>query len=346
MVRKAIRAPRRGTEGKGAELRLGRRAVRLDPERRLVADEAGEEYEYGTLLLATGGRVRRLPFGPGEVIYFRTLADYRRLRELADRGERFTVPGGGFIGSEIAAALASSGKRVTIVFPGSAIADRIFPRALAEHVSFAYQERGVVLRPGSSVLDIRQEGGGEAARIRTPSGATEWNEGDGVVAGIGIQPDTELAVATGLPCDDGILVDDLLRTSRRDVIAADDVPSFLRPALGRRVRVEHEDNALTMGKQAGRNMAGAAERYRHLSSFYSDLFDLGYEAVRDLDSRLQVVTDWADPYRKGVVYCTDGVRVRGVLLWKVWDKVPAARALIESAQPLRPPDLRSCIPID
>jgi NADPH-dependent 2,4-dienoyl-CoA reductase/sulfur reductase-like enzyme len=154
----------RDTQAKGAELRLGRRAVRLDPARKLVTDDQGEEYEYGSLLIATGGRVRRLPVGAENVIHYRTLADYRRLRALADRGERFTVIGGGFIGSEIAAALATNGKKVTMVFPQSTIAERVFPRDLAEHVSFYYQEKGVVLRPGSSVLDVRRHGSGTATR--------------------------------------------------------------------------------------------------------------------------------------------------------------------------------------
>jgi NADPH-dependent 2,4-dienoyl-CoA reductase/sulfur reductase-like enzyme len=334
----------RGTQGKSADLRLGRRALRLDSDRRLVVDDAGDEYEYGSLLLATGGRVRRLTFGGDDVIYFRNLHDYRRLRHLADRHQRFTVIGGGFIGSEIAAALTVNGKTVTMVFPGEAIGDRVFPRRLAEQLSFAYQEKGVVLRPGSSALDIRRQSGGIVTTIKTSSEGTDRVEGDGVVAGIGIEPDILLAAAAGLRCENGIVVDSLLRTSKPDVFAAGDVAAFPSRALGRRIRVEHEDNALMMGKHAGRNMAGANEPYTHLAYFYSDLFDFGYEAVGDLDSRLEVVADWSEPYAKGVVYYTDGSRVRGVLLWNVWDQVPAARALIESNERISPARLPGRIP--
>ena len=333
----------RNTEAKGAELRLGRRAVRLDPARKLVTDDQGETYEYGSLLIATGGRVRRLPVGGENVIHFRTLADYRRLRALADHGDSFTVIGGGFVGSEIAAALATNGKKVTMVFPQSTIAERVFPRDLAEHVSFYFQEKGVILRTGSSVLDVRRQGGGAATRIKSASGTEEWIESDGVVAGVGIQPDVELAAAAELRCDNGVVVDSLLRTSHHSIFAAGDVASFVSPALGRRIRVEHEDNALAMGRQAGRNMAGAEEPYTHLAYFYSDLFELGYEAVGDIDSRLEVVRDWAEPFRKGVIYYTDGSRVSGVLLWNVWDKVPAARKLIEAGDPLRPTEMRGRI---
>jgi NADPH-dependent 2,4-dienoyl-CoA reductase/sulfur reductase-like enzyme len=334
----------RGTEDKGAEVRRGRRAVRLDPGARQVGDDAGETYTYRSLLLATGGRVRRLPFGGDEVIYFRTLADYRRLRELADHGDRFVVIGGGFIGSEIAAALVTNGKHVTMVFPEEAIGQRVFPRDLAEHISLVYREKGVAVEARARVTEIAGESGRAVVRLRTADGVSETILADGVVAGIGIEPDTELAASAGLEIQDGIVVDEMLRAGRPDILAAGDVASFHSPALGRRLRVEHEDNALSMGLQAGRNMAGAAEAYRHLPMFYSDLFDRGYEAVGDLDSRLTTVADWSDPYRKGVVYYLEADRVRGVLLWNLWDQVPAARALIESGERTSASELRGRIP--
>jgi hypothetical protein len=107
------------------------------------------------------------------------------------------------------------------------------------------------------------------------------------------------------------------------------------------MRVEHKDNANTMGRQAGRNMAGASEAYDHLSYFYSDLFELGYEAVGELDPRQETFTDWKEPFNKGVVYYLAGGRVRGVLLWNVWDSVPAARALIAEKGPFKPADLKN-----
>ena len=111
---------------------------------------------------------------------------------------------------------------------------------------------------------------------------------DGVVAGLGIEPNLDLAKMAGLQTADGIVVDERLRTSQPDIYAAGDVASFYNPALDRRLRVEHEDNANTMGRLAGRNMAGSAEPYHHLPFFYSDLFELGYEAVGKLDSRLSI----------------------------------------------------------
>jgi hypothetical protein len=99
------------------------------------------------------------------------------------------------------------------------------------------------------------------------------------------------------------------------------------------MRVEHEDNANTMGLMAGRSMAGDSVEYTHLPFFYSDMFDLGYEAVGRLDSRLETVADWQEPFRKGTVYYLKDGRVRGVLLWDIWGKVDGARELIAEPGP-------------
>ncbi len=120
-----------------------------------------------------------------------------------------------------------------------------------------------------------------------------------------------------------------------DVFAAGDVASFPYLALGTRVRVEHEDHANTHGRVAGANMAGAEIRYDHLPFFYSDMFDLGYEAVGEVDSGLLTVERWDEPNRKGVVaYVDEARRPRGFLLWDTWGKVDAARALIVAGNPV------------
>lgn len=164
------------------------------------------------------------------------------------------------------------------------------------------------------------------------------------MAGIGTVPNTDLASAAGLSVENGIEVDERLRTSHPDVFAAGDVASFVAPALGKRIRVEHEDNAVTMGRAAGRSMAGDPSPYTHLPFFYSDLFEMGYEAVGELDPRGELVADWKEPLRKGVVYYLSAGRVRGVLLWNTWDQVDAARALIAQPGPFRAADLVGRLP--
>lgn len=330
----------RGTAELGVELHLERAAVALAPGARRVVDDGGTAYTYDRLLIATGGSPRTLPGAADGVIYFRTLQDYRRLRELADSGRRFAVIGGGFIGSEIAAALATSGREVIMLFPEDGIGARIFPPGLARFLNDYYREHGVEVRTGALVSGVRAKDSGFV--VLTQGG--EEMAVDGVVAGLGIRRNTELARGAGLEVDDqGIVVDEFLRTSDPHIFAAGDVASFPSRALGRRVCVEHEDNANTMGMRAGQAMAGELAPYDHLPFFYSDLFDLGYEAVGETDPRLQVVEDWEEPYRKGVLYYLAGGRVRGVLLWNVWRRLKAARQLVAGAESVRPEELKGRI---
>jgi NADPH-dependent 2,4-dienoyl-CoA reductase/sulfur reductase-like enzyme len=140
------------------------------------------------------------------------------------------------------------------------------------------------------------------------------------------------------------VVDEYLCTSREGIYAAGDVANFHNPALDRRMRVEHEDNANSMGETAGRNLAGAQRRYDHLPFFYSDLFDLGYEAVGEISTRHRIVEDWKEKFREGVVYYLEAGRVRGVLLWNTWGQVDAARALIAEPGPFGPEQLKGRLP--
>jgi NADPH-dependent 2,4-dienoyl-CoA reductase/sulfur reductase-like enzyme len=305
-------------------MHLGKKVVAINPSKKTATDDAGNVYTYEKLLLATGGVVRRFPDFDGSIVYFRTVDDYRRLRELSDRASDFVVIGGGFIGSEIAASLAMNDKRVTLIFPENAIGARVYPRALAEFLNSYYREKGVDVLASETIKSIRVIGG---KSIVTTGNGREISA-DGVVAGLGILPNAELAAQAGLAIGNGIIVDEFLRTSNLDIYAAGDVANFNSAILNKRMRVEHEDNANTMGEMAGRNMAGQMDAYRHQPFFYSDLFDLGYEAVGELDPSMDIVEDWKEPFRKGVIYYLRNGRVRGVLLWNTWGQVPAATELI------------------
>ncbi|MGH3135965.1 MAG: NAD(P)/FAD-dependent oxidoreductase [Gaiellaceae bacterium] len=331
----------RGTPELGVDIHTGRRIVRLDLAGRSVTDDAGESHMYERLLLATGGTPRRLQAGDEDVVYFRTIDDFRRLHAFAERGGRVAVIGGGFIGSEIAAALTTNGCSVTIVFPDSGIGARLFPSELSSFVNDYYASKGVHVVPEELVENIARDG--SAFRLTTNAGRSI--DADTVVAGLGIVPATELAEQAGLDVDDGILVDEHGGAGGRDdVFAAGDVARFPVAALGGTRRVEHEDHANTHGRMVGANMAGAHERYDHLPFFYSDLFELGYEAVGDVDSRLATLEEWADPNRKGVVGYVDGDGMaRGFLLWDVWGKVDDGRALIRSGAALDVDALRGLL---
>ena len=336
----------RGTQEFGAQLHLGRQARALDPRDKRVTDDQGTVYTFDKLLLATGGTPRRLPFGGDHIVYYRTLRDYQRVRALADQGGRLAVIGGGFIGSEIAAALAMNQKEVMIILPEESIGERLFPHDLSHFLNDFYRRKEVEVLPLTSAVGLEERQGRLALKMRgVKVGDEQEILVDGVIAGIGIQPDVELARAAGLKVDNGIVVDESLRTTHADIYAAGDVANFYNPALGKTIRVEHEDNANTMGHTAGQIMAGASILYHHLPFFYSDLFELGYEAVGELDSRAEIVADWKEPFRKGVVYYLREGRVRGVLLWDVWGQVDAARRLIAEPGPLRPQDLKGRLPV-
>jgi NADPH-dependent 2,4-dienoyl-CoA reductase/sulfur reductase-like enzyme len=329
-----------GTDRSGAVLHLQRRVEVLDRDDRSARDDHGDTYRYRRLLLATGATPRKLPFAGDRVINYRTLDDYLALRRHATPGAQIAVVGGGFIGSEIAASLAGIGCQVTMLFPGESVGAGRFPAALAKFVDGYYRERGVKLVPGVKVVDGKVDAGG--VEVALSDGTTL--HADAVVAGLGVTPNTQLAERAGLRVDNGVIVDEQLRSSDADIFAAGDAANFHNAALDRRLRVEHENAAVSMGQHAGRAMTGAGEPYTTLPFFYSDLFDLGYEAVGLLDDRLDVVENWTVPYREGVVYYLDEGRVRGVLLWNVWGQVDAARDLIAERGPHDAESVRGRLP--
>lgn len=327
----------RHTENERVQFHLDCKIERIDVKEKRALDDKSSTYTFDKLLLATGGRPRLLPFGAERIIYYRTVADYRRLRALTEKKKGFAVIGNGFIGSEIAAALSMNGKKVVMIFPGEGICHRIFPRELSKFVTDYYREKGVEIIAGESVTGLEERQG--ESFLKTSGGREVAAEG--VVAGIGIEPNVELARDAGLKVENGILVNEFLQTrTNPDIYAAGDAARFYNPALGNYLRVEHEDNANTMGRIAGGNMAGKSDPYNHLPFFYSDLFDLGYEAVGELDARLETFGDWKSPFREGVVYYLREGRVRGVLLWNVWGKVDEARSLISEPGPFKPAELK------
>lgn len=315
----------------------GRTARALDPRNKQITDDDGATYHFEKLLLATGSTPRRLPFGGDQIIYYRTLDDYERVRKLTERGDRFAVIGAGFIGSEMAAALAMIGKRVTLIFPGEAIGSRMYPAELARAVNALFRAKGVDVVPGTEAVGCESRQGKQVLTVRdVGTGRERAIIVDGVIAGIGAEPNDVLAREAGLAVEDGIVVDASLRTSHPDIYAAGDVAAIYNASLDRRRRVEHADNANSMGGYAGVAMTGRPVAYEYLPFFYSDLFDVGYEAVGEVDASLEMVEDWRVPYQEGTVhYFLDG-RVRGALFWNLYGQVGAGRRLIASDESNRP----------
>jgi 3-phenylpropionate/trans-cinnamate dioxygenase ferredoxin reductase subunit len=328
--------------GNGVDLVLDTEAVAVDALGRVVQTSAGDVCRYEKLVIATGGKARHLVI-PGAVLdgvcYYRYLDDYHATKALASKGKSAVVIGGGFIGSEMAAALSVNGVDVTMVFPDPYICKRVFPEALARSVEAEFTKRGVRIVAGDAPETIEKDGSGFVTRTQ---GGLEVRS-DIVLVGIGIVPSTSLAEGAGLTTQNGIVVNEYLQTSNPDIYAAGDNACFPYQALDKITRVEHWDNALNQGTQAGKNMAGAAEAYVYMPYFFSDLFDFGYEAVGDVDSRLETVADWQKDNDTGVVYYMQDGRVRGAMMCNVWDKVPAARELIQSGRQMSVDDLRGAI---
>jgi len=309
------------------DVALGVEITLVDLETRRVAALGGSAYGFNKLLIATGGLPRTLNIPGGDidgVCYYRYLDDYLNLRSEASRGKSAVVIGGGFIGAEMAAALNSSKVAVAMIFPEQYVLSRILPHGLGRAVQDDYIRRGVVMLAGRTPASIEKHGG----RFVTTSDRGETVESDMVIVGIGIRPSTDLADAAGLAVDNGIAVNEKLQTSDPSIYAAGDNALFPYSALGQRTRVEHWDNALNQGKHAGLNMAGADKPFTYMPYFFSDLFDFGFEAVGDVDSRLDTLADWQEEHKTGVVYYLRDGRVRGAMMCNVWDKVEAARELI------------------
>lgn len=327
----------------GVELALGSAVGELDARTRTIRDSRGNSYAYQRLLLATGGQPRRLSIPGGDlpgICYYRTLEDYRRSREQAVAGRSAVVIGGGFIGSEMAAALQFSKLDVTMIFPGDYPVARVFPESLGRAIQDQYRARGIEVLSGDVPVSIERSG----ERFITSTRSGRRIESDLIIVGIGITPGVELAGMGDLRIGNGIVVNELLQTSDPNIYAAGDNAFFPEAVLGP-TRVEHWDNALNQGRCAGRNMAGAREPYDYLPFFFSDLFEFGYEAVGEVSSRLETFTDWQEENKTGVIYYLRDGRVRGAMMCNVWNQVDPARELIRSQKRMTFEELRGAIPL-
>lgn len=305
----------------------------IAPDEKQVRASNGETFQYEKLLLATGGEPRHLPGDPEGVIYYRTLADFKALEALTTQKENFCIIGGGFIGSELAAALNKNNKKVTMIFPENGISGTIFPEDLAEFLVSFYQEKGVEVLNGFLVDSIQTQGDVFKVGYHRIEGK-ENAEGsfDAVIAGIGIKPNTALAETCGIAVDNGVIVDEFLQTNLPDIYAAGDVANFKHIPLSKRVRIEHEDNANAMGRCAGLNMSGKPEKYDYAPMFYSDLFELGYEAIGEMSQDMDIYADWIEPFKQGTIFYMEDGKIRGLIFWNLWDQVGKGQEIIASGK--------------
>lgn len=257
-------------EDTGVELRLGIRAMAVDPRGRTVELSDGQRLAYDAVLLATGGRPRKLPGDSAErVLYLRTVREADRIRSELEAGRHLVVVGAGFIGAEVAASARTLGLEVTCLEMLDVPLERALGKEMGQIYAGIHRDHGVDLRTGEGVESIEETNGG--VLVRTTRGAAI--EGDVVVVGVGIEPNVELGESAGARIENGIVVDEFCRTTVDRVFAAGDVANHWHPVFDRHVRVEHFDNAIKHGAAAARNMLGKPERYDDPHWFWSDQYD-------------------------------------------------------------------------
>jgi len=321
------------------DLRLGGRVDAIDVAARSVTLAEGEEVPFHTLLLATGGRNRPVPFAGADlegVLQLRRVEDADRIREAASGGARVVIVGAGFIGLEVAASLRSLGAGVDVVEVFGRPLERVLGTEVGAVFQAVHSDHGVVFHMSEHVE--RLEGDGRVERLVTSEGTTIHC--DVAVVGIGIQPNVELAAAAGLDVDNGVLVDERLATSAPAVFAAGDVANHAHPLFGRRIRVEHYDNAIKQGVLAARSMLGGTEPFADPHWFWSDQYDQDLQYVGFADRWDEIIVRGSLEDRSFVAfYVRDGV-VDGVGGLGRGREVRRARDLVRARRPVDPAQLR------
>jgi len=257
------------------------------------------------------------------VYTLRTLGDSDRLRERLEHGGRLVVVGAGWIGSEVAASARQLGLEVTIVDPGSVPLERVLGHEVGAVYREIHADHGVRMLFGTRVEAF--EGAATVERVRTSDGRAI--ECDLAVLGVGVVPRTELALRAGIPVENGILVDDRLRSGVDGVFAAGDVANAEHPQFGR-LRVEHWSNALEQGPAAARSMLGRDVPYDRVPYFFSDQYDVGMEYIGHAVDWDEVVFRDDPASREFIAFWLREGRVLAGMNVNVWDVSDPIRALI------------------
>lgn len=309
--------------GQGVALLVGRTAASLDLAAGTLALEDGEPLGFDALLLATGA-VPRVPDLPGarNALYLRTIEDSERIKRALAAGGRLVIVGAGWIGLEVAAAAREAGLSVTVLERDPLPLQRVLGDTLSHYVANLHARNGVEIRTGVSVTEIREDG------VVTADGLVP---ADHVLVGVGAAPATGLAEQAGLSCDNGVLVDERLRSSDPRVYAAGDVANAQHATLGRRIRVEHWDNAIKQGELAARSMLGRDVSYDWQPYFYTDQFDFGMEYVGRGSPHDEVVVRGSLEGGEFIAYWLASDRtVTAAMNVNIWDVNDELRALVGS----------------
>jgi NADPH-dependent 2,4-dienoyl-CoA reductase/sulfur reductase-like enzyme len=256
----------------------------VEPQAYHVTLADGSQMAYDKLLLATGGRPRRLPI-PGDdldgIFYLRNLEDTEAIRQALEGARRAVVVGGGFIGCELATAFTKLGLHTTVVELTPAVLSLVLDAETSGFIESYLQQQGITVLTDTAAA--RFEGGdGRVQAVVTAAG--ERLEADIIAVGVGIIPNTELAAEAGLMVDNGVVVNEYLKAAE-DVYAAGDIARYYSPTLDRQLRVEHYDVAMQHGRTAGANMTGAHQAYTELPYFFSTMGEINLNVIGDMGRR-------------------------------------------------------------
>ena len=272
----------------GIEVRLNTVIGSLDPNKRLLRSNSGEEFECEHLLLATGSQARKLDL-PGsdlkEVLYLRSLKDSETIRSKSTSAREAVIIGGGFIGMEVASVLAQKNIQTTMIIREDRVWSRVFTPSMSAFFEQYYTARGVRIVKEAQVASF--EGTDEVQAVLLDQGKKITC--DVVVVGAGAIPVTELVENTGVTVENGIVVNEYLETSHPAIYAAGDVANYPDRVFGKRRRVEHWDNAVSQGQHWARVVVGEKEPFIHVPYFFSDIFDLSYELWGDPTGATEIV---------------------------------------------------------
>jgi 3-phenylpropionate/trans-cinnamate dioxygenase ferredoxin reductase subunit len=312
------------------DLRMGTEVTAVDPGGRTVELAGGERLAFDALLLATGAQPRRLDV-PGadldEVYYLRTVEDSDRLRERIERGGRLVVVGAGWIGAEVAASARQRGCEVTLLEMTKVPLERVLGPELGAVYRDIHTDNGVTFRGETRISSF--EGAGSVERVVTDDGPLDC---DFAVVGVGVAPRVALAEAAGLEVDNGILVDERLRTSAEGIYAAGDVANAYHPLLQQRIRVEHWANALNQGPAAARSMLGRDEPYEQVPYFFSDQYDVGMEYAGHATDWDEVVFRGDPAAREFIAFWLRDRRVLAGMNVNVWDVNEDIQTLVRAGK--------------
>lgn len=307
-----------------ATLMLETEVTSIDKEAHTVTTHTGDVVKYKKLLLVTGGKPQVID-GPEDdkVFAFRSFEDYTNLRSLSGKNQHVAVVGGSYIGTELAANLALNNTKVTLIYPQTILGDNRFPEEIAKEYELTYVDHGIEMISKTRAEKYTKEG--DTFVLHLNDGTTV--EADSIVLGLGVTPVLDLAKEAGLDVDDGVIVDEYLRTSDPDIYSAGDIASYPDPILGRQ-RIEHVDHARNSGTAVGKIMAGINEPYKHTPYFYSMIFDISWKAIGTLDLSLDLLIDEVDGGK--VVYYLKDDKPVGILTWNVEPDLDKVRELIDN----------------